>query len=92
MGNASSGGKRRMRMERSLWEVTQEDLQVGLSVGIPGRRGSGSGLPGVAGCMLEEGSYLPATASRSPFLSVQRACVHLPRLPDQILKTKYLGR
>ena len=65
---------------------------MGLPVGIPGRHGSGSGLPGAAGCMLEEGSYLPATASRSPFLSVQRACVHLPRLPDQILKTKYLGR
>ena len=92
MGNASSGVKRRMSMERSWWEVTQEDLQVGLPVGIPGHRGSGSGLLGAAGCMLEEGSYLPATASRSPFLSVQRACVHLSRLPDQILRTKYLAR
>ena len=67
---------------------------MGLPVGIPGRHGSGSGLPGAAGCMLEEGSYLPATASRSPFLSVQRACVHLPprsnskdKVPGQVRPT-----
>lgn len=65
---------------------------MGLPVGIPGHHGSGSGLLGAASCMLEKGSYLPATASRSPFLSVQRGCVHLPRLPDQILRTKYLAR